>query len=143
MTKLNPPAAFPTRPAFGSTGGGGGAFGSTGGGGAGLASPGWACGEPGAPGAGAGDAVVGDGGAGSGSALDVAGNAMLTAKALVIAALASAAHSPLRRVEFGSTCSMATNLPRYGCDARVPCGRCDGVFRMLPMCNLFHVDAAQ
>jgi len=43
------------------------------------------------------------------------------ALALVTAVIASVAHSPLRRVELGSTWSMATNLPCYGCDARVPC----------------------
>src|SRR5271166_1620191 len=124
MTKLNPPTALVTRPAFGSTGGGGAAFGS----------PGGTCG--GAPGgggvvvAGAGDAagvegggaaVVVPGGAGSGSAFEVAGNAMVTALALVTAAIASVAHNPLRRAELGSNSSMATNLPCYGCDARTHC----------------------
>ncbi len=47
--------------------------------------------------------VAGGGGAGSGSAFDVAGNAMVTALALVTVAIANVAHSPLRRVEFGST----------------------------------------
>jgi hypothetical protein len=35
--------------------------------------------------------------------LEVAGNAMATALALVTVAIASVAHSPFRRVEFGST----------------------------------------
>jgi hypothetical protein len=46
---------------------------------------------------------VGEGGAGSGSAFEVAGKAMVTAKALVTVAIASVAHTPLRRVGFGST----------------------------------------
>jgi hypothetical protein len=61
--------------------------------------------------AGAGDAGVGEAGAtvgggvgvGSGSAFEVAGNAMVTALAPVTAAIASVAHRPLRRVEVGST----------------------------------------
>lgn len=47
--------------------------------------------------------VAGGEGAGSGSAFEVAGNAMVTALALVAAAIASVVRSPLRRVEFGST----------------------------------------
>ena len=123
--KLNPPTTLSIRPgsgAFGSTTGTGGAFGSAGGGTA-LGSPGCAFGVLVVPGGGvvewlrvagagagvaavvdgAGAAVVLGGGTGSGSALEVAGNAMVTALALVTAAIASAAHSPLRRVEFGST----------------------------------------
>ncbi|WP_444980359.1 hypothetical protein, partial [Mycobacterium kiyosense] len=53
-------------------------------------------GAAGAPGAGTGVGV-------SGSALDAAGNAMVTTLALVAAAIASDAHNPLRRVGYGST----------------------------------------
>ncbi|BBX73438.1 hypothetical protein MSHI_13440 [Mycobacterium shinjukuense] len=51
----------------------------------------------------AGAAVVVGGGTGSGSALEVAGNAMVTTLAPAAAAIAKTAHSPLRRVELGST----------------------------------------
>ncbi|WP_424748934.1 hypothetical protein, partial [Mycobacterium sp.] len=50
-------------------------------------------------GGGAAVVVAGGGGAGSGSAFDVAGNTMVTALALVTAAIASVAHTALRRLE--------------------------------------------
>src|SRR5689334_25232435 len=61
---------------------------------------------------------------------------MATALAPVTAVIASVVHIPLRRVEVGSTCSMATNLPCYRCDARVIADQCCVDLPMLPMCNV-------
>ncbi|BBZ44095.1 hypothetical protein MPRM_13760 [Mycobacterium parmense] len=70
--------------------------------GAALGAPGagWPSGAGAPGGAGAGAAVVVGG---TGSALAVAGNAMLTAVALVTVAIANVAHQALRRAEFHST----------------------------------------
>lgn len=88
--------------------GGGAAFGSAGCAAGVLVVPGG-----GVAGAGAGDAAVVEGGAtavvvagagtGSGSALEVAGSAMVSAPTLLTVAIASVAHSPLRRLVLEST----------------------------------------